>query len=162
MLLSVGIDREENAEMGVRYMNHYLFNESKKYNRGAETVESNLDKCEHIIFYETDNGKVPVRDFLMSIPSEELYKETIENIVKLDSQRRNATKPLVDYVDDGIYELRSNTRDGLTRIFYFFIFGDDIVMTNGYIKKTQKMNKDEFKKAKKIRNEFSRNKMKRG
>ena len=42
----------------------------------------------------------------------------------------------------------------LTRIFYFFVVGNKAILTNGYIKKSQKMNSREFRKAKKYMSEY--------
>jgi len=112
----------------------FRITESKEY-RSEEDMSKDLDKCQHIIFCETAGGDVPVRDFLLSIPSKDLYDATVKNIIRLDELRHNLKPPFMDYVEDGIYELRSKSHDGITRIFYFFIFGDNIVMTNGYIKK---------------------------
>lgn len=56
------------------------------------------------------------------------------------------------YIDDGIYELRTKQGFDIDRIFYFFVVGDQIVLTNGYVKKSQNIDIGEFRKAKKYRN----------
>lgn len=107
-----------------------------------------------IIFYEKDN-KCPVKDFLEDIKNEVLKTKTLLNIEKLAILGKDARPPLSSYVDDGIFELRTE-QGGWTRIFYFFVYGNEIVMTNGYIKKKNKLDKNEFEKAKKYRNEYLR------
>lgn len=42
----------------------------------------------------------------------------------------------------------------ITRIFYFFVIGQKIILTNGFIKKTQKTPKAEIALAKKYRNDY--------
>ena len=46
--------------------------------------------------------------------------------------------PLAKHLDDGIFELRTVQGNNITRILYFFVVGKTIVLTNGFIKKTQK------------------------
>lgn len=42
----------------------------------------------------------------------------------------------------------------ITRIFYFFVIGQKIILTNGFVKKTQKTPKSEIELAKKYRNDY--------
>ena len=60
------------------------------------------------------------------------------------------TKHLVD----GIFELRAKAGTDIARVLYFFVVGKQIVITNGFIKKTRKTPKKELELAKKYRNEF--------
>ena len=47
---------------------------------------------------------------------------------------------------NGLYELRVKAGSDISRIFHFFS-NEDIILTNGFIKKTQKPQKKEFDKA---------------
>lgn len=49
-------------------------------------------------------------------------------------------------------------RDNFNNIDSFFVFGSSIILTNGYIKKDQKLAEKEFEKAKKYRNIYLRTK----
>ena len=82
-----------------------------------------------------------------------MKSKTLKNIASLSVLGKNARPPLSSYVEDGIFELRTE-QGGWTRIFYFFIFGNEIVMTNGYIKKQNKLDKTELAKAKRYRDEY--------
>lgn len=124
-------------------------------NRG---VKANVTLSTEIEFFELDDGTCPVANFLQEIRDQKLKEKTLLDIVKLSNQGRFAKRPLSVYVDDGIYELRTQQGSNLTRIFYFFVFGNKIILTNGYIKKSQKLDASEFEKAKKYRNEYSRRK----
>ena len=73
---------------------------------------------------------------------------------RLDDLGNKAKFPLSRYVEDGILEMRTQQGNNISRVFYFFIFGDKIVMTNGYIKKSQKADKNELKIAKKRRDKY--------
>ena len=110
-----------------------------------------------IEFYEF-SGKCPVEEFLNDISNKKLKVKTVENIVNLSKLGNNARPPLSKYVDDGIYELRTKFGKDLTRVFYFFVFGNKIILTNGYIKDQKKMDTTEFDRAKKYMNEYIRRK----
>lgn len=103
-----------------------------------------------IIFFEINND-CPVENFLNSISNQKLKEKTLNNIAKLSEEGYRAHPSLSKYVDDGIFELRTKYGSDIDRIFYFFIFGNKIILTNSYIKKSQKMDKEEFNKAKNIR-----------
>lgn len=45
-------------------------------------------------------------------------------------------------------------RKDIARVLCFFMFGQKIIITNGFIKKTQKTPKREIKLAKKYRNDY--------
>lgn len=104
------------------------------------------------------NSDCPMIDFINSIENEKLKTKTIKNIYKLADLRNKARPPLSEYIDDGIFELRTKFSSNITRAFYFFIWGDKIVMTNGYIKKSQKLDIKEFNKAKKLMNNYLKSK----
>ena len=100
------------------------------------------------------NGNCPVDEFLDSFKDEQLRAKTLKNIVSLAIEGSNSRPPLSKYVGDGLFELRTKSGNNIDRIFYFFVFGNRIIMTNGYIKKSQKIDDLEFEKAKKYRDEY--------
>lgn len=91
-----------------------------------------------VIFYE-DGSDCPVEEFLTSISNKKLKSKTLRNIAELSLRGSNAKPPLSSYVEEGIFELRTKQSSNIDRIFYFFIFGNRIILTNGYIKKSQKL-----------------------
>ena len=54
-------------------------------------------------------------------------------------------------MEDGIFELRCKLGSNITRALYFFYFGKHIVVTNGFVKKTQKTPPGEIRLAKERR-----------
>ncbi|WP_368489730.1 type II toxin-antitoxin system RelE/ParE family toxin [Clostridium sp. BJN0013] len=50
-------------------------------------------------------------------------------------------------IKDGIFELRIKLGSDISRIFYFFCVGNRIILTNGFIKKTQNTPKSEIDRA---------------
>ncbi len=62
--------------------------------------------------------------------------------------------PYSEHLIDGIFEIRVKSGSDISRVLYFFVIGRKFVLTNGFIKKTQKTPKNEIELAKKYRNEF--------
>lgn len=76
---------------------------------------------------------------------------TIEMLKKNGNKLREPeSKPL----DDGIMELRAKVGSDISRVLYFFIIGKKAVLTNGFIKKTQKTPKSEIERAKRYRDDY--------
>lgn len=64
--------------------------------------------------------------------------------------REPYSKPL----DDGIFEIRTKFGSDITRVLYFFVVGKKVILTNGFIKKSQKTSQAEIELAKKYRAEY--------
>lgn len=67
-------------------------------------------------------------------------------------------EPYSKHLSDGIFELRAKVGSDITRVLYFFCIGRRIILTNGFIKKTQKTPLSEIEKAKKYREDYLRRK----
>lgn len=65
-------------------------------------------------------------------------------------------EPYTKSLGDGIFELRAKQGTDISRVLYFFMVGKKIVLTNGFIKKTQRTPVSEIKLAKKYREEYPR------
>ena len=96
-----------------------------------------------VIFFENENGDCPVAEFIM-IGLLELLEE------KGNQLREPYSKP----IDDGIFEIRCKVGNNITRVLYFFYYEGKIILTNGFIKKTQKTPPEEIKLAKERRADF--------
>ena len=55
---------------------------------------------------------------------------------------------------DGIFEIRCKVGNNISRVLYFFYYERKIILTNGFIKKTQGTPLEEIKLAKERRDEF--------
>lgn len=64
--------------------------------------------------------------------------------------REPYSKPL----GEGLFELRTKQGSDITRVLYFFFDGHQIVMTNGFVKKTAKTPPSEIETAKRYRSEY--------
>lgn len=59
-------------------------------------------------------------------------------------------------MENGIFELRTKQGSDITRVLYFFIIGKKAVLTNGFVKKTQKTPKVEIELANKYKVDYER------
>ena len=108
-----------------------------------------------VIFYEKENGDVPVEDFLKSLDRKMRVK--ISGIIGvLQEYGTYLREPYSKHLEDGIFEIRGKVGTDITRVLYFFYYGGRIVLTNGFVKKTQKAPKQEIELAKMYRKDFLR------
>lgn len=81
------------------------------------------------------------------------------SMIKLLSDNGNELRePYSKYLEDGIFELRAKVGTDITRVLYFFVAGKKVVLTNGFVKKTQKIPRTEINRAKEYREEYYRRK----
>lgn len=108
-----------------------------------------------IIFYKTVGGDSPVEDFLDGLDSKMRAKMlmSIRIVKEMGFQTR---MPYSSELEDGIFELRAKAGSDISRVLYFFMVGRRLVLTNGFIKKTQKTPRDEIDKAKRYRADYLR------
>ena len=92
-------------------------------------------------FYKTQENKV---------------QEKIEYVLDLVRFERNVPKKFFKHLEntDGIYEVRVITTFKSIRILCFFDKGNLVVLTNCFIKKTQKTPRKEIKHAEKLKTEY--------
>lgn len=95
-----------------------------------------MEKFE-IEFYEKIDGECPVAEFLDGL-DEKMFAKVARNIDILALHNIKLREPLVKPIEEGIFELRTQVGNDITRIFYFFYVGKKIIMTNGFTKKTPK------------------------
>ena len=94
-----------------------------------------------------------LRLFILSL-DEKLRAKTLRNISLLAKVGTALREPESSKLDDGIFEIRTKVGTNLTRVLYFFCIGKKAVLTNGFVKKTQKTPKREIEKAKSYRDDF--------
>lgn len=104
-------------------------------------------------FYETKNGQVPVADFLESL-DRRMQAHALHMITLLAHNGNTLRPPDSRYLTDGIFELRIRSGSDISRILYFFQIGQKIILTNGFIKKTQKTPRREIELARQYKNDY--------
>lgn len=107
----------------------------------------------HVFFYNKADGTEPAKEFLLSLDKKMRAKmfKTIELLMNNGSDLR---EPYSKPIGDGIFELRAKVGSDISRILYFFVVGDNAILTNGFIKKTTKTPSGEIERAKRYRNEY--------
>ncbi len=72
----------------------------------------------------------------------------------LQEKGNQLREPYSKHLEDGIFEVRGKVGTDITRVLYFFYCDGKIIVTNGFVKKTQKTPANEIRTAKKRRNEY--------
>lgn len=76
----------------------------------------------HVVFYQEEDGEVPVLQWLMQLVKENRkgYANCVARIKQLADSGYELRRPAADYLRDGIYELRAKHIHVQYRILYFF------------------------------------------
>lgn len=104
-------------------------------------------------FYETEKGEQPARDFLLSLDVK-MRAKMVNTIELLQNNGNDLREPYSKHLSEGIFELRAKVGSDTTRVLYFFYIDRHVVLTNGFVKKTNKTPKKEIDKAKKYRSDY--------
>ncbi len=105
------------------------------------------------IFYNKPDGTEPTMDFIMSLDNK-MQARVLRTIKLLSENGTNLREPYSKHLIDGIFEIRAKVGSDISRVLYFFVIVHKIILTNGFIKKTQKTPRSEIELAKKYRNEY--------
>ena len=107
-----------------------------------------------VIFYRTSDGKCPVEDFLDSLPGKVAQK--IVWVLKLpedlDVVPSSYFKKLIG--TDEIWECRIQLGSNAYRLMCFFLDRSIVVLTHGFMKKSQRTPAHEIERAKAYRRDF--------
>lgn len=93
-------------------------------------------KIVSVVFWKEITGKEPVRDWLKSLTKHQ--KKIIGEDIKTIEMGWPLGMPLVKNLGRGIWEARSNFKNGIARIV-FKMHENQMVLLHGFIKKSQKM-----------------------
>lgn len=109
--------------------------------------------------YVRENGKVPVKEFISSLPAK-LKAKAMRDIDLLrkhgNSLGEPYVKPLKGKENKGLYELRVKFSNDNARIFYFTLQNEKYILLHGFIKKTMKTPNSELERARKYMNDYVR------
>ena len=104
-------------------------------------------------FYETVDGKQPAKEFLLSL-DKKMRAKMADTISILQDNGYELREPYSKHLSEGIFELRAKVGTDITRVLYFFYVDRRIILTNGFIKKTQKTPPKEIDRAKRYRADY--------
>lgn len=105
-----------------------------------------------VIFYRKPDGECPTDQFLDTL-STKVRAKLEKWIEQLEIQGPSLPRPYADTVRDKIRELRVKFGGANHRFLYFFA-GRMIVITHGFVKKTDKIPEEEIERAIRLMNDF--------
>lgn len=119
------------------------------------TYIDRVDESENfkIVFYKKRDGSCPKKEFLDSM-DEKMRAKALLMVAMLREHGANLRIPYSKHLEDGIFELRAKQGSNITRLLYFFFAGKKAVLTNGFVKKTQKTPRASIITAKKCRSDY--------
>jgi phage-related protein len=104
-----------------------------------------------IEFFVKENGRCPLEEFMNGLLPKKDLPYILNAMEQLEEHGYNLKRPQVDFIDDGIWELRVKTINGQFRLFYFFYDNRRIIITHGIKKKTGPVPQSDIKRAKEFR-----------
>jgi len=109
-------------------------------------------------FYATATGYVPMIEWLDELRSQQptLHALVVAGLTKLKNRDYHGP-PLTTCVDrtNKIYELRVGHAN-IARAFFFFQHGSEIIVTNGYVKHRQALNRKELDRARRYKADWEK------
>ena len=109
----------------------------------------------NVIFYQKEDGTEPAKEFLKGLDPK-MRAKIARTVNQLITAGHSLRPPISKNLGDGIMELRTIFGNNISRVLYFFMVGDTAVLTNGFIKKTQKTPPKEIDRAKRYRDDYKR------
>ncbi len=107
-------------------------------------------------YYETDKKSCPVKEFIDSLPAPKMQAKALRDIGLLESLGSEIREPFSKPIGSGLFELRIQFSSNIARIFYFFFYGKRIVLTNGFMKKTNRTPQREIERAMEYKTDYER------
>ncbi len=98
-----------------------------------------------VVFYKTEMGNEPVREWLLSLSSED--RKTIGEDVKTVQFGWPLGMPVVRKLDKGLWEVRSRLHNRIARVL-FTVDENVMVLVHGFVKKSQKTPQKDLELAK--------------
>lgn len=109
------------------------------------------DKLLGVVFFCTAGGAEPVREWLRKLDRGD--RVNIGRDILAVQKTWPVGRPLVDYLGDGIWEVRSRLRDRIARVL-FIIDDKEMVLLHGFIKKDQRAPKSDLKLARRRKKQY--------
>jgi len=106
-------------------------------------------------YYKLPSGEKPVETFLDSLDLK-MRAKALGCIDILAEFGNSLREPYSKPVGKGLFELRIRFAGDITRIFYFFVMNNRVILTNGFIKKTRKTPPGEIALAQKYKADYER------
>ena len=120
--------------------------ESLKSTKGQSEISEKQAKRTPAIFYRTEAGGEPVREWLKGLSPED--RKRIGEDIKTVEFGWPVGMPVCKFVGEGIYEVRSNlAQNRIARVLFYTDRNRRMVLLHGFIKKTQKTVQEDLELA---------------
>lgn len=106
-------------------------------------------------YYELPDGTHPAEEFILE-QDVKMRAKIFLALEFLEEKGPQLREPFSKPLGDGIFEIRAKQGSGISRVLYFFVVGRKVILTNGFVKKTQKTPIREIEKAKRYRDDYQR------
>ena len=106
-----------------------------------------------VLFYDKPDGTEPAKDFILSLDVK-MQAKIVKEIELLAANGTELREPYSKYIGDNIFELRAKVGSDISRVLYFFFVGHKVILTNGFIKKTDKTPHGEKDRAIRYRQDY--------
>lgn len=107
-----------------------------------------------VILYKKENWEIPIEIFFNELKGKnnQLLAKILSKIdlLSLDLLWNEEVK----YLEDKIYEIRVKKQNNISRIFYFTIQGNNIILLDWIVKKDQKLKRNILDKMINYKNDF--------
>lgn len=113
----------------------------------------NVNRPLPVVFYRTEAGREPVREWLTRLAKTE--KKVIGEDIKTVQFGWPLGMPLVEKLEADLWEVRSKLENKIARVI-FTMAEDHMVLVHGFIKKGQKIPKQDLDIARKRMKEVKR------
>lgn len=107
-------------------------------------------------FFALTDGSMPALETIRSITDLKLKAKVFRSLRLLETFGNQLGEPDTKHLRNGIYELRTKQGSNIFRNLYFYHRGKVIVVTNGFIKKTQKTPEAEIALAERRRSDYEK------
>lgn len=108
-----------------------------------------------IDFYALPNGDKPAQQFLDSLDTK-MRAKALYSLAILEEFGNRLREPHSKALGDGLFELRVKFAGDISRIFYFFVVDNKIILTSGFVKKTMKTPAEELTRARQYKRDYER------
>jgi phage-related protein len=105
------------------------------------------------VFFRSENGSEPVREWLKSLPKDE--RKAIGEDIAYIQFKWPIGKPRIDHLRGAVWEVRTSLTNRIARTL-FAVEGRQMVLLHGFIKKTQRTPNEDIKLAEKRFKEWQR------
>lgn len=128
-------------------MFYITYNKEKK----SEGVVRSLSY--EVEYYELPDGSRPAEEFILE-QDVKMRAKIFMALEFLEEKGPMLREPFSKPLGDGIFEVRAKQGTDISRVLYFFVVGQKVILTNGFVKKTQKTPPREIERAKKYRADY--------